>query len=164
MSGCLRLSSIERILLRGGIMTNRSISITLSLIIGSLTFSGIAFAHGTEKHSNMVPADAQMKKLHAIMPMFSLASAALETALEKGDVTVVETEAEKIIAAIPDLKKSKPHKNIKQRKKFVEFAATLEETINYTAALAKQGDFVGAKAAFKNAEITCAACHAKFRD
>ena len=132
--------------------------------MGSLTFSGIAFAHGTEKHSNMVPADAQMKKLHTMMPMFSLASAALETALEKGDVTVVEAEAEKIIAAIPDLKKSKSHKNIKQRKKFVAFAATLEETITFTASLAKQGDFAGAKAAFKNAEKTCAACHAKFRD
>jgi len=164
MSGCLRLSSIERILLRGGIMTKRSISITLCLMMGSLTFSGIAFAHGTEKHRKMVPVDAQMKKLHAIMPMFSLASAKLETALEKGDVTVVETEAEKILAAIPDLKKSKPHKNVKQRKKFVAFAATLEEAITSTAVLAKQGDFVGAKAAFKNAEKTCAACHAKFRD
>lgn len=148
MSGCLRLSSIERKLLRGGIMKNRSIGIILSLIMGLLTFSGIAFAHGTEMHSNMVPADAQMKKLHAIMPMFSLASAKLETALEKGDVTVVEMEAEKIIAAIPDLKKSKPHKNIKLRKKIVEFAATLEETISCTAALAKQGDFAGANAAF----------------
>ena len=145
-------------------MKNKGISITLSLMMGILILSSIASARDTEKHTKMVPADAQMKKLHAMMPMFSLASAALETALEKGDVTVVETEAEKIIAAIPDLKKSKPHKNIKQRKKFVEFAATLEETISYTAALAKQGDFVGAKAAFKNVEITCAACHAKFRD
>lgn len=164
MSGSLRLSSIERKLLRGGIMKNRSIGITLSLIVGSLTFSGIAFAHGTEKHSKMVPADAQMKKLHAIMPLFSVASAELESALEKGEVAAVEAEAEKIVAAIPDLKKSKPHKNIKQRKKFVAFAATLEETITSTAVLAKQGDFAGAKAAFKNAEKTCAACHAKFRD
>lgn len=132
--------------------------------MASLAFSGVAFAHGTEKHSNMVPTDTQMKKLHAMMPMFSLASAKLETALEKGDVTVVETEAGKIIAAIPDLKKSKPHKNINQRKKFVAFAATLEETITSTTVLAKQGDFAGAKAAFKNAEKTCAACHAKFRD
>jgi soluble cytochrome b562 len=132
--------------------------------MGALTFSSIAFAHGTGKHSNMVPADAQMKKLHAIMPMFSVASAAMETALEKGDVTAVEAEAGKIITAIPDLKKSKPHKNVKQRKKFVTFAATLEETITSTAVLAKQGDFVGAKAAFKNAEKTCAACHTKFRD
>jgi soluble cytochrome b562 len=112
----------------------------------------------------MVPAYAQMKKLHAIMPMFSVALAGLEAALEKGEVAVVEAEAEKIIAAIPDLKKSKPHKNIKQRKKFVAFAATLEETITSTAILANQGDFAAAKAAFKNAEKTCAACHAKFRD
>lgn len=145
-------------------MENRRISITLSLMMGLLTLSSIAFAHGREKHSTMVPADAQMKKMHDMMPMFSVASAALETALEKGDVTVVEMEAEKIIAAIPDLKKSKPHKNIKQRKIFVKYAATLEETIASTATLAKQGDFAGAKAAFKNAEEACAACHAKFRN
>lgn len=145
-------------------MNNRSIGIILSLIVGSLTFSGVAFAHGTEKHGITVPADAQMKKLHAMMPIFSMASAAVEAALEKGDVAVVEAEAEKIIAAIPDLKKSKPHKNIKQQKKFVAFAATLEEEITSTVVLAKQGDFAGAKAAFKNAEKTCAACHAKFRD
>jgi soluble cytochrome b562 len=136
----------------------------LSLIVGLLIFSGIAFAHGTEKHGITVQADAQMKKLHDMMPIFSLASAALEAALEKGDVVVVETEVGKIIAAIPDLKISKPHKNIKQQKKFVAFAATLEETVASTAVLAKQGDFAGAKAAFKNAEKTCAACHAKFRD
>jgi hypothetical protein len=67
------------------IMNNRGINITLSLVMCSLTFSGIAFAHGTEMHSKMVPADAQMKKLHAIMPMFSVASAKLESAIEKGD-------------------------------------------------------------------------------
>ena len=105
-----------------------------------------------------------MKKLHAMMPMFSLTLAGLESALEKGEVAVVEAEAEKIIAAIPDLKKSRPHKNISQRKIFVRIAAKLEKTITSIADLAKQGDFAAAKVAFKNAEKTCAACHAKFRD
>lgn len=134
------------------------------LVLVTLALSGVAFAHGTEKHGKAAAADAQMKKMHDMMPMFSLMSAALETALEKGDVTVVEAEAEKIIAAIPDLKKSKPHKNIKQRKKFVELATSFEEAVISTLDLAKNGDFAGAKAAFKNAEKACAACHAKFRD
>lgn len=145
-------------------MKNISTITVTCLVLVTLALSWVAFAHGTEKHGNKAAADAQMKKMHDMMPMFSVASAALETALEKGDVTVVEMEAEKIIAAIPDLKKSKPHKNIKQRKIFVKYAATLEETIASTANLAKQGDFAGAKAAFKNAEEACAACHAKFRN
>jgi hypothetical protein len=33
-----------------------------------------------------------------------------------------------------------------------------------TLKLAKKGDFVGAKTAFKKVEEQCAACHAKFRD
>jgi len=40
----------------------------------------------------------------------------LMSSLVKGEVAAAETEAGKILAAIPDLKKSKPHKNIKQRK------------------------------------------------
>lgn len=145
-------------------MKNISTITATCLVLVTLALSGVAFAHGTEKHGKTAAADAQMKKLHDMMPMFSLASAALETALEKGDVTVVEAEAEKILTAIPDLKKSKPHKNIKQRKIFVNYAVKLEETITSTAVLAKQGDFTGAKAAFRNAENACTACHAKFRD
>ena len=145
-------------------MRNRCISITIGLALGSLAFSGAASAQGSEKHGKSVPANAQMKKLHGMMPMFSVSSAKLETALEKGEVAAVVTEAEKIIAAIPDLKKSKPHKNIKQRKRFVELATNLEETVTTTVDLAKKGDLAGAKAAFKKVEEVCAACHAKFSD
>jgi len=145
-------------------MRNRNFIVITCLVLGSLALSGVVFAHGMEKHGNTAKADAQMKKLHAIMPMFSVASAKLETALEKGEVAAVETEAGKIIAAIPDLKKSKPHKNIKQRKIFVEIASNLGETVLSTVALAKKGDFSGAKTAFKKVEEACAACHAKFRD
>jgi soluble cytochrome b562 len=123
-----------------------------------------ALAHGTEHHGTMVPVDAQMKKLHAMMPMFSLSSAGMETALEKGDVAALEAEAAKIATAIPGLKKSKPHKNIKQREKFVTLAKNLGETIATTLDRAKKGDLAGAKIAFKKVEETCAACHAKFRD
>lgn len=139
-------------------------SVTLSVVLGLLTLNGAAYAHGTEKHDKMVPVDAQMKKLHAMMPMFSLASAELESALEKGDRTAAKAQADKIMAAIPDLKKSKPHKNIKQRKKFVELAASLDETITSTAEFIKNDDLSGAKTAFRKIEGICTACHATFRD
>ena len=140
------------------------------LLIGVILSAGMLLikpmetsAHGTENHGKMVPTDAQMKKLHAMMPMFSYASAGLETALEKGEITAVKTEAGKILAAIPDLKRSKPHKNIKQRKKFVGLATNLEEAVSSTVNLGKKGDLAGAKAAFRKVEEACAACHAKFR-
>ena len=134
------------------------------LVLGLLTIYGQAFAHGTEKHGKSKPADAQMKKLHDMMPMFSVASAKLETAIEKGDAAAVEAEAGKILSALPDLKKSKPHKNVKQRSKFVELAKKQEEAVIITVDLAKKGDFPGARAAYKKVEQVCAECHAKFRD
>ena len=68
-----------------------------------------------------------------------------------------------MLAALPDLKKSKPHKNIRQRKEFVALAVKLEKGLISTVELAKSGDLAGAKSAFKNVEEICAACHAKFR-
>jgi hypothetical protein len=108
--------------------------------------------------------DAQMHKLHAMMPVFSVASAELETALKKGDPAAAKVQADRILAAIPDLKKSKPHKNVKQRKKYVELATNLEKAVTTSIDLAKKGDFPGATIEFRKIEETCAACHAKFRD
>lgn len=119
-------------------------------------------AHGKDPRGGSV--DAQMKKLHAMMPMFSVASADLETALEKGDASAALIQADKIIAATPDLIKSKPHKNIKQRKKLVELATNFDKTMTTTVDLIKKNDISGAKTAFKQVEELCAACHAKFRD
>jgi cytochrome c556 len=135
----------------------------LCLMLGPLTVSTQSFAHGMEQHGKMKPADAQMEKLHAMMPMFSLASANLEIALEKGDTPATETEAGKIRAAIPDLKKSKPHRNVKQRKKFQELATNLDMALVSTVEMTKNSDLAGAKSAFKKVEEACAACHAKFR-
>jgi len=129
-----------------------------------LVLPEMASAHGSNNHRSNKSADAQMRKLHAIMPMFSIASAELELALEKGDAAVAKSKADLILAAIPDLKKSRPHKNIKRLKSFVNIASNLEETITFTAVMAGKGDFVAAKAAFKNAEKACSACHEKFRD
>jgi cytochrome c556 len=139
-------------------------SVTLRVAVGLLTLHGVAYAHGTEKHGKMVPVDAQMKKLHAMMPMFSVASAELESALEIGDKAAAKTQADKILVSVPDLKKSKPHKNVKQRIKFVELATNLDETITSTVDFIKKDDLSGAKIAFKKVEEICAACHAKFRD
>jgi soluble cytochrome b562 len=119
-------------------------------------------AHGNNPHGKHI--DAQMKNLHAMMPVFSAASAELESALEKGDAGTAKVQAARILTAVPDLKKSNPHKNIKQRKKFVELATNLEDSLTTTVDLAQKGDFVGAKAAFKKVEEICAACHAKFRN
>jgi cytochrome c556 len=141
------------------------------LLIAVVLSAGILFikpietsANGTEKHGNMAVADVRMKKLHDMMPMFSAASAGLKSSLEKGDATTAKTQADRILAAVPDLKKSKPHKNVKQLKKYVELAKKMEETAIFTVYLAKKGDTVGAKTAFKKVEEACAACHAKFRD
>lgn len=145
-------------------MGKRSLAVTISMVLGLFISHGIALAHGTEKHDTVAPMDAQMKKLHAIMPLFSLASAKMETALEKGEIALLESEAGKITAAIPDLKKSKPHKNIKQQSTFTDHATNLEKAVITTVNLAKKGNLAEAKAAFKKVEQACTACHAKFRD
>jgi cytochrome c556 len=137
--------------------------IALLLPVGILLVKPIeTSAHGTDAHSGHM--DEQMKKLHAIMPMFSVASAELESALEKGDATAAKVQADQILAAVPDLKKSKPHKNVKQQKKFVELATKLEIMVISTVDLANKGDIAEARLAFKKVEEACAACHAKFRD
>ena len=138
--------------------------LTLSLVIGSLIHYGIASAHGTEKHEHMVPVDTQMMKLHAMMPLFMRASAGMETALNNGDAEALVTEGEKITTAIPDLKKSVPHRNSTQREKFVARTTQLEKAVVTTVALGKKGLFTEAKATFKKVEAACASCHATFRD
>jgi len=139
------------------------------LLIAVLLFAGIMLivpietsAQGTDPRGGHM--HEQMKKLHTMMPMFSIASAELESALEKGDAAAAITLANKILAAVPDLKKSKPHKNIKNQKKFVELATELEKSVNSTVYFIKGDNFSGAKTAFKKVEETCAVCHAKFRD
>jgi len=126
--------------------------------------TGVALSHGTENHDKITPADAQMRKLHAMMPMFSVASGKLEAAIERVDAVTVEVEAGKILKALPDLKKSKPHKNVNQWKKYVELATNLETAVATTVELSKKGDLARTRAAFKRIEDICAACHAKYRD
>ncbi len=105
-----------------------------------------------------------MKKMHHMMPRFSAAAASLEAALAKEDLTAAEAEANKILSALPDLEKSKPHKNLKEGPRFVELAKKEKLAVATTMDIAKKGDFAAALAAFKKAEAVCAECHAKFRD
>ena len=138
--------------------------ITLALALLATVLCTTAFAHGTDTHGAMVPADIQMKKLHAMMPIFSIASAELESAIQRADAAGAKVQAERILAEVPDLKKSRPHKNLKLRKKFVELATALEVTVASTADMAAKGDFASSTIAFKKVEKTCTACHATFRD
>jgi len=99
-----------------------------------------------------------------MMPMFSRSAANLESALGRGDAASAEAEAGKMLAAIPDLKKAKPHKNVKMRKKFVEMATNLEVAVRQIDGFVQRSDFPSAKSAFKKVDEACAACHAIFRD
>jgi cytochrome c556 len=145
-------------------MKSRCIIISICLVVGSSTLSGLAFAHGTEEHGKRVPTDAQMKRLHAMMTVFSVASAEMETAIEKGAATEVKAQANRILPAVPDLKKSKPHKNIKQITVFKSIAGKMGADITKIVTLAEKGNFAEAKVVFKNMEARCTECHTKFRD
>jgi cytochrome c556 len=138
--------------------------ITISLVLGSLSLSCAAFAHGTNGHGQRTAENARMKKLHAIMPVFSAASAKLETAIEKGDPAEAKIQANRILAAVPDLKMSKPHKNIKQITDFKTIADKLGADITKIVSLTEQSNFAGAKVVFKNMEARCSECHTEFRD
>lgn len=129
-----------------------------------MLIQGAAFAHEGEKHEQKThKTDAQMQKLHDMMPMYGAALASVEKALEKKDAAAVETEAGKMLATTPDLKKAKPHRNLKQLKKFRSIAAGFESDLKESVELAKKGDFGKAKDAFKKAEAKCAECHGMFR-
>lgn len=137
----------------------------MALLLVPFVFLGESFAHGPD-HSvkKSMASDAQMQKLHAMMPVFSIVLAELESALEKEDLVAASGQTDKILVFVPDLKKSKPHKNIKQRKKFVEHATSLDEAVSSLAVFIDKNDHSGAKTVFKKVEEACAACHAKFRD
>lgn len=135
--------------------------IMICLTAGMLANPGTALAHGTEHHG---ADDALMTKLHGMMPLFAAASARLEAALDRGDAGVVAAEAATILQAVPDLKKTKPHKKVTRRNEYVALATELETGLKATVDRAGKGDFPGAKAAFGKVRETCTACHAAFRD
>lgn len=143
---------------------NRKFAVSaLLLMVGALLY-GPTFSHGAEKHDKNKHASAQMKNMHQMMPMFSTAAASLEAALAKEDLAATEAETNRILPALSELEKAKPHKNKKQHAKFVELVKKERIAVATTVDFAKKGDFVAARAAFKQVETVCAECHTKFRD
>jgi hypothetical protein len=137
--------------------------VAVAIVVAILLPQSAAFAHEGEDHGQGHKADAQMQKLHHIMPMYAQAQTKINEALSNGDVATIKAETGKILATIPDLKKAKPHKNIKQVATFRKIASAFEADIKKTAGLAKTSDFARAKDAFQIAQIRCNECHAKFR-
>lgn len=129
-----------------------------------LLIQGGAFAHEGEHHAKGHKEDAQMDKLHKIMPMYAQAQAKINEALTNGDAATIKEETGKILATIPDLKNAKPHKNVEQIATFRKIASVFAGDVKKTAVLAKTGDFAGAKDAFQFAQMRCDECHKKFRD
>jgi len=136
---------------------------TMLMVWAFLLTHGSAFAHGGEEHGTNHSA-AQMDRFHKMMPMYAQVQAKINEALEKGDTAAVGVEAEKILATLPDLKKSKPHKNLKKIDTFKKIADAFGADVRTTANMAKNGNLTGAGVAFRKAEERCKECHAKFRD
>jgi soluble cytochrome b562 len=124
---------------------------------------GASVAHEGHEHGHE-KADAQMAKLHKMMPRYQSSQQAIKTALEKGDVATIEKETAYLLSTIPDLKKSKPHKRVKEVGDFRAIADRFRKDIESTVAFAQKGDLGGAKASFSDAQKQCNACHTKFRD
>lgn len=108
--------------------------------------------------------DAQMAKLHKMMPKYAKAQARINAALGKGDLKAIAKETAYLLSTTADLKKSKPHRHHADQAEFRRLAASFEQDVKSTAELAGKGDREGAKAAFANAQKSCDACHLKFRD
>jgi len=135
----------------------------LSAVLFAPVGADLALAHEHHEHHEMAH-DAQMQKLHAMMPMFATASADIKAAIGKKDAAAVDAATGKVIAAIPDLKKSKPHKHASQRKKFVQLAGQLGAQAKTVADNAKKGDYGAAGNALSQLSATCDACHATYQD
>ncbi len=133
-------------------------------ICAVLLIQGWAFADEGENHAKSHKEDAQMDKLHKMMPMYAQVQANINEALLNGDAATIKKETEKILTTITDLKNAKPHKNIKQIAAFRKIASAFAGDVKKTAVLAKTGDFGGAKDAFQFAQMRCDECHKKFRD
>lgn len=136
---------------------------TLALLISVLAIAGAAFAHEGKAHGKG-KADAQMAKMHKMMPRYATSETAINAALEKGDAATVAKETDYLLTTTAELKKAKPHKKVKELKDFQRIAESFENDIKLTGELARKGEVQGAKAAFTNAQKWCSACHAEFKD
>ena len=99
--------------------------------------------HGREEHGKHHN-DAQMAKLHKMMPRYGKAQVSMNAALESGDLKVIAKETAYLLSTTADLKKSKPHKNRSELDEFRKIAAGFEQDVKKTADSAKKGDLAGA--------------------
>jgi cytochrome c556 len=142
----------------------RMIFCAMCLVATLAVAAGIAFAHGQEHHTTEHTSDAQMRKLHAMMQQCGAAQTRIEGAFAKGDCTAAEKEIAGMIKAIPDLKKTRPHKGLNHLEALKKLAVDFDADLRQSLTLAKQGDLNGARQAFSRSREKCAACHALFRD
>jgi len=127
-------------------------------------YTGTASAHGLENHTKEHTSVKQMARLHTSMQLYEAAQVLINAAFEKGELKTTEVEIERMIKTIPDLKKARPHKGLKQLETYKRLAADFDKDLRQTLTLVKQGNLTGAKQAFTRAAQKCTSCHAKFRD
>lgn len=141
--------------------SSSSIGLTILTILGFLSLAVMSLAHGQKDHDD---SHTQMHKLHSIMPIFSDASGKMDSAIEKGDVTEINMQANRILKTVPDLIKTKPHKNHKQIAEYRATAGKLRDDISRVVSFANKGDFASAQRAYRDVQKRCTSCHAAFRD
>jgi len=127
-----------------------------------LLTAGVSFAHEGEDHQHHH--DGQMAKLHKMMPKYASSREAINAALAKGDLVAVNKETAYLLSTTADLKKSKPHKRLKELEKYQQMAGEFEQDVKNTAESARKGDLDGARSSFAKAQNLCNTCHAGFRD
>lgn len=135
----------------------------LAVTAGALLLVSAAAQAREEQQHGKHHAEAQMAKLHKMMPRYAKAQALIEKSLDRGDLKTVAKQADYLLSTTPDLKKSKPHKNVAQLEEFQKIAAEFEVEVNKVTKSAKAGDIAGARAAFASAKDRCNSCHTKFR-
>jgi Cytochrome C' len=133
-------------------------------IVVALVSQGGAFAHEAGEHNMSHDQDPRMLVLHKIMPKFARAQVRISEALKERNTPAVKSETGEILKSLPELKKARPHKNLRNLPTFRKIADAFEKEIRATAALAKVGNYAEAARAFAKAQKRCDECHAKFRD
>jgi cytochrome c556 len=146
-------------------MRKRSAKRNVTALVSALLLclAAAVFAHEGMEHGGKRMGEA-MARQHRLMAMYARTAAEIDESLKKGDAAAVEAGTRKILVSIPELKRMRPHKNLKERNAFPKIAAAFAADIKAVAANVKKGDFPGAMESFRSAEGKCNECHAKFRD
>lgn len=139
--------------------------IVLAALAGSLLLlhvPAVAAQDWMEHHGAHM--DDAMARQHLLMAGYAESQYKINAALKNRDNATIVVETRKLLATISDLKKTRPHRNLKERGKVAIIATGFEKDLVTVVSKAKKKDFVGAEKAFRMAEKRCEACHARFRD